>query len=239
MPRRPVPFDLAPGDLIADKYRVIAGLGGGWEGEVYKVREVPTGIVRAAKLFYPERNPRGRAARHCARKLHALAKCPIVIQFHVVETVEFEGRDVTLLLSDFVEGELLSEFLKRFRGNRLRPYEALHLLHALVRGVEAIHRAGEYHGDLHSDNIIVSRFGLEFDLRLVDVYRRHGTGAQNRRDDICDLVYVFYEALGGQKAYARHPKVVKTICCGLKRTLILRKFPTSTRLREHLEALTI
>ena len=55
----------------------------------------------------------------------------------------------------------------RQRGRRLSPFEALHLLHALVRGVEEIHAVGEYHGDLHSDNIIVRRRGLGFEVKVV------------------------------------------------------------------------
>ena len=54
-------FDLAPGRVLASKYVVEAALGGGWEGEVYRVVETRTGIRRAAKLFYPHRNLRDRA----------------------------------------------------------------------------------------------------------------------------------------------------------------------------------
>jgi hypothetical protein len=48
---------------------------------------------------------------------------------------------------------------------------------------------------------------------------------------------VFYDALGGAKRYNRHPYQVKAICCGLKRSLILKKFKTTKQLREHLETL--
>ncbi len=42
-------FDLTPGRKIAGKYEVLSLLGAGWEGEVYKIREIHTGIERAAK----------------------------------------------------------------------------------------------------------------------------------------------------------------------------------------------
>ncbi|GBE03757.1 hypothetical protein BMS3Abin09_00678 [bacterium BMS3Abin09] len=32
------------------------------------------------------------------------------------------------------------------------------------------------------------------------------------------------DVVGGRAWYSRHPKEVKEICCGLKRSLILRKF---------------
>ena len=42
-------FDLTAGRKIAGKYEVLSLLGAGWEGEVYKIREIRTGIERAAK----------------------------------------------------------------------------------------------------------------------------------------------------------------------------------------------
>jgi len=46
---------------------------------------------------------------------------------------------------------------------------------------------------------------------------------------------VFYEALGGQKHYARQPEEVKAIICGLKSSLILKKFKTAGQLRDYIE----
>ena len=237
--RRRSSFDFEPGTLLGNNFEVVERLGGGWEGEVYKVVERGTRIVRAAKLFYPQRNSGDRALRYTARKLHKLRHCSILIHYHAAEPVLVDGDRITMLVSDFVEGELLSSFLRRFPGHRLRPFEALHLLHALASGVEEIHLLGEYHGDLHSDNVIVSRFGLEFDLKLIDLYRRDGSPAKCRRYDLYDLVYVFWEALGGASRYARHPAAVKYICCGLKRSLIRTKFPTVSHLRQHLEELDL
>lgn len=237
--RRVSSFDFEPGTRLGDTYEVVERLGGGWEGEVYKVVERGTRIVRAAKLFYPQRNARDRAVRYYARKLHKLRHCQVLIHYHAAEPVTVEDQRITMLVSDFVEGELLSAFLKRFPGQRLRPFEALHLLYALASGVEEIHLLDEYHGDIHSDNVIVSRFGLEFDLKLIDLFRQEGSRARGRRYDLYDVIYVFYESLGGAAAYSRQPAAVKYICCGLKRTLIRRKFPSVSHLRQHLEELEL
>ena len=72
-------FDLHPGRVIAGKYMVEKRLGGGWEGEVYKVVETRTGVHRAAKLFYPERNRKDRAVKHYAQKLERLRSCSMVV----------------------------------------------------------------------------------------------------------------------------------------------------------------
>ena len=60
---------------------------------------------------------------------------------------------------------------------------------------------------------------------------------ENIQDDICDLVRIFYDSLGGKRYYSRQPKQIKEICLGLKRTLILKRFPSVTHLRQRLEAL--
>lgn len=230
-------FDLSPGRVIARKYEVISLLGSGWEGEVYKIREKNTGIERAAKLFFPQRNVRSRTSNFYARKLHKLRHCPIVIQYYTEESIRYRGATITVLVSEYVEGVLLSDFLKQQRGRRISPFQAVHLLHSLVVGIECVHRLREYHGDLHPENIIVSRYGLRFELKLLDMFHWTTPKRENIQDDICDLVRIFYDATGGAAHYANQPDAVKYICCGLKRTLILDRFPTVVHLRQHLETM--
>jgi serine/threonine protein kinase len=230
-------FDLQPGRVIAGKYEVVSMLGAGWEGEVYKIRERNTRIERAAKLFFPQRNLRNKTSNFYARKLHKLRHCPILIQYYTEERMTFRRAPITVLVSEYVEGELLSEFLKRQPGGRISPFQALHLLHALVVGIECIHRLREYHGDLHPQNVIVSRYGLRFDLKLLDMFHWVAPKRENIQDDICDLIRIFYDAVGGAKFYAKQAAEVKEICCGLKRSIILKKFPSAAQLRQHLEAM--
>ena len=230
-------FDLAPGRTLARKYEIVSKLGGGWEGEVYRIREKNTGIERAAKLFYPERNVRNKAAMAYARKLHSLRDCPLVIHYHTEETVLIKRTPITVLVSEYVEGEILMDFLERQRGGRLHPFQALHLLYALAKGISDIHRRREYHGDLHSDNIIVEHYGLEFDLKILDLIQWAAPKREGLHDDICDVIRIFYDALGGARFYATQSKRIKGIIRGNKRPLILKRFPTATHLRLHLESL--
>jgi serine/threonine protein kinase len=230
-------FDFAPGRILARKYEVVSRLGAGWEGEVYLVREVATDIERAAKFFFPQRNPGNRSLLFYAKKLHKLRQCPILILYHTQEEITFRGHSIYFLVSDYVEGELLSEFLRNQPGQRLDEFQALHLLHALAEGMESIHHMREYHGDLHTENVIVRRYGLGFEVRLLDLYQWRAPHQSNIQDDVCDLVRIFYDSMGGRKHYARRSRQVKAICNGLKRSLILKKFRTAGSLREHLETL--
>ncbi len=236
-PPRIETFDLEPGDILVGKYEVVSRLGEGWEGEVYLVRELGTGIERAAKFFFPHRNPQNRTLNYYAKKLHRLRHCPILIQYHTQETMDYQGVPVTFVVSEYVEGEPLSKFLARQPGRRLDPFQAFHLLHALAAGMESIHHLREYHGDLHTDNIIVRRAGLGFEVKLLDLYRWKSPRRENIQDDVCDLVRVFYDAVGGRKWYPKQPPEVKAICCGLRRSLILQKFSTAGQLRQRLETM--
>lgn len=230
-------FRLQPGVEIAGKYQVTGFLGAGWEGEVYLVREMFTGIDRTAKFFFPQRNPRDRALRECAQRLHALRSCPIIIQYHARETFDYFGQGVSILVSDFVDGELLSDFLKRQPGGRLSPFQGLHLLHALASGIGLIHAIGEYHGDLHPENVIIQRHGLGFDLKVLDIFHWPAPRRENIRYDVQCLIRILYDALGGQKRYAKHPPEIKSICRGLRKDLIFRKFRNARDIKSYLETM--
>lgn len=228
-------FNLSEGRVLAGKYRVDGFLGSGWEGEVYRVTEVRTGIPRAAKVFFPQRNVKDRAVRFYARKLEKLRKCPIVVQYHHSEAFQHRGTRITCLISELVEGELLEDFIRRQPGRRLEPFAALHLLHVLASGVEQIHRAREYHGDIHEGNVLVERRGIRFDLKLMDFYHWGRPDRGNIQHDVVQLVRLLYEAVGGRRRYASQPPQIKAVCCGLRSSLINRKFPTAGHLRHFLE----
>lgn len=228
-------FDLAPGDVIGGKYRVEALLGSGLEGEVYRVTERRTRVRRAAKLFYPQENRRNAAARTYAQKLNRLSGCPIVIQYHHADYLAVENTTVTCLVSEYVDGILLSRFAQAQPGRRVQPFKALHLIYPLACGLEQIHARGEYHGDIHAANILVRPRGIFFDIKLVDFYNRGRSTAEQRRGDIADVARLLYDITGGRPYYARQPQAIKSICRGLRRDLIREAFPTAGHLRRHLE----
>lgn len=233
--RKSEPFDFAPGRKLANKYEVEALLGKGWEGEVYRVREIATGIQRAAKFYYPERNIADKAITYYAKKLDKLRRCEILIPYLTHDQIVFRKQNVRFLVSEFVEGLVLTEFLKKQPGKRLTPFEGLHLLHTLVSGMEQVHQLKDYHGDLHSGNIIVSRHGIGFSVKLIDIYRWHGPTSDNITEDVYDIIRIFYDAIGGRKQYSKLRPEIKAICCGLRRDLIRKKFRTAGQLRLFIE----
>lgn len=228
-------FELPPGRMLAGRYEVVAFLGGGWEGEVYRVAERATGIARAAKVYYPQRNIGDRTLREQARKLDRLRHVEAVVQYHHVERVRLRGVTASCLISEFIEGEILGDFIARQPRGHMHHYEALRLIRSLIGAVEQMHAEREYHGDLHGGNVLVRREGVHHRVKILDLLRRDVSKREAQRDDITDAVRLLYDAVGGRARYAAQPECVRRICRGMRRDLILRQFPTAARLRRHLD----
>ncbi|HEY0008176.1 MAG TPA: protein kinase [Tepidisphaeraceae bacterium] len=231
-------FDFEPGRTVAGKYLIERFLGSGYEGEVYAIVERATGIRRAAKFYYPHRDPAGKSAIVYAQKMDALRHCPILLQYHHQETASVKKKKVIVVVSELFEGQKLSEFLATQPGGRLTTFEALHVLYALARGIAPIHARGEYHGDIHDDNIMIRRKGIDFDVRLVDFFDLGKPTKRKICKDVLNLIMVFHSTVGGREQYASQPQVVKDVIRGLKDTLILARFKTAGDIQKHLENLT-
>lgn len=231
-------FDFPAGRTVAGKYVIERPLGSGWEGEVYAIVERNTGIRRAAKFYYPHRDPTGKAAIAYARKLDALRHCPILMQYHHQEIAYVKRKKVMVVISELVEGRKLSEFLASQHAHRLSTFEALHVLYVLAKGISPIHARGEYHGDIHDDNIMVRRQGIGFEVKLLDFFDLGRPTRSKIHKDVLNLIQVFHTIVGGRDRYAQQPKVVKDIIRGLKDSLILQRFQSAGDIQTHLESLT-
>ncbi len=230
-----VKYNLKKGFKIANKYKVIEHLGSGYEGEVYKIVEISTGIHSAAKLFFSNRNDKNKTAKNYALKLHSLRDCDIILKYYTQEQLVFNEKKITVFIYEYVDGTLLINYLKSQPKKKLSIFKAVHLLYTILEGLELIHHYGFVHGDLHEENIIVRRIGLSYELKFLDFFTATGTKKQKEFQDMIDAIKIFYNSLGGAKAYKHHPKQVKEICCGLKKTLIQKKFKSISDLKLYLE----
>ncbi len=235
MPPPPDSGTLRPGRKLGRSYVVVALIGSGSEGEVYHVRDTRTGIHRAAKLYHKHIDPDDRKVARHARKLDALRHCPIVLQYHHSEVITMRGRQLIALVSELVEGEPLQMWIDRHPKHRVDPYVAMQVFYNLVRGLEDIHERGEYHADVHTENILIRPRGVVFDLKLIDFYDWGRPSKAKQTQDITDAVRVFHGMVGGSEHYRRLPAEARYLCAGLRNTLILKRFPTTKSLRQHLE----
>jgi hypothetical protein len=158
-----------------------------------------------------------------------------VLQYFHSEEVTIRGYKTTAVISELCEGEPLERWIEGARGRRWAVYPAMVLLRELASGLEQIHGLGQYHSDVHTENILVTPRGVRLELKLIDFYEWGRPTRAKMREDIVQAIRVFYDVVGGAAHYAKLPPVAKNICCGLKRSLILQRFPTASSLRVHLE----
>jgi Tol biopolymer transport system component/tRNA A-37 threonylcarbamoyl transferase component Bud32 len=153
---------LMPGMTLGN-FEIIAPLGAGGMGEVYRARdtrldrEVALKILPDAVARDPDRTARfAREARTLAALNH-----PHIAQLHGLE----EAGDVRALVMELVEGEDLSQLIAR---GPLPLDDALPIARQIADALEAAHDAGIIHRDLKPANIKVRPDGtvkvLDFGL---------------------------------------------------------------------------
>ena len=145
----------APGAVLAERYRIVAALGRGGMGEVYRADDLKLGHAVALK-FLPRAlsaNPRlleyFRAEVRNGRQVSHPNVC------RIYDIGEFDG--LTFLTMEYIDGEDLASLLRRI--GRLPPDKALEIAHQLCAGLSAAHDVGLVHRDLKPANIMLDGRG--------------------------------------------------------------------------------
>jgi serine/threonine protein kinase len=212
-----------PGRLIAGRYRIIALLGRGGMGEVYRADDLTLGQGVALK-FLPDQSARDEPTLERFRNEVRIARRvshPNVCR--VYDVGEVDGQ--TFFTMEYVDGEDLASLLRRI--GRLPQDKALEIARQLCAGLAAAHAKGVLHRDLKPANImldgrgqvVITDFGLAGvadDIRGAEV--SSGTPAYmapeqiagkevSMRSDIYALGLVLYEVFTGKRAFAEKPPV--------------------------------
>jgi len=210
-----------PGRLVASRYRIIALLGKGGMGEVYRADDLTLGQAVALK-FLPDEAGRDEGLLERFRNEVRMARRvshPNVCRVYDVGDVDGQ----TFFTMEYVDGEDLASLLRRI--GRLPPDKALDISRHLCAGLAAAHAKGVLHRDLKPANImldgrgqvVITDFGLAGvadDIRGNEV--RSGTPAYmspeqlagkevTMRSDIYALGLVLYEVFTGKRAFAESP----------------------------------
>jgi hypothetical protein len=206
-----------PGTLLAERYRIIAKLGQGGMGEVYRADDIVLGQAVALK-FLPRDvtdNPvaldRFRNEVRIARQVSHPNVC------RVYDLGEINGQ--LFLSMEYVDGEDLGVLLRRI--GRLPEAKALEVSRKLCAGLAAAHEKGVLHRDLKPGNImldsrgqvLITDFGLAALAGQVEGAEvRNGTPAYMApeqldgkevtvRSEIYSLGLVLYEIFTGKRPF--------------------------------------
>ena len=145
----------APGAVLAGRYRIIALLGKGGMGEVYRAEDLTLDQPVALKFLpeglsnHPEAAERFRNEVRTARQVSHPNVC------RVYDISEIDGQYV--LSMEYVDGEDLASLLRRI--GRLPTDKALEIARKLCAGLAAAHEKGVLHRDLKPSNVMLDGRG--------------------------------------------------------------------------------
>ncbi|HYL78734.1 MAG TPA: serine/threonine-protein kinase [Bryobacteraceae bacterium] len=206
-----------PGTLLGERYRIVAIIGRGGMGEVYRASDlklnqpVALKFLPAAVAAKPGLLERFHGEVRIARQVSHPNVC------RVYDIGEAEGS--AFISMEYVDGEDLGSLLRRI--GRLPHDKAVEIARKLCAGLAAAHAKGVLHRDLKPANIMIDGRGqvliMDFGLaaladRVAGAEVRNGTPAYmapeqlagkevSERSDIYALGLVLYEVFTGQRAF--------------------------------------
>ncbi|HBY61762.1 MAG TPA: hypothetical protein DEH78_18215, partial [Solibacterales bacterium] len=143
------------GHVLADRYELLAVLGRGGMGTVFKARDREMGKTVALKLIRPDLAARPDALERFKREVLLSRK---VTHRNVVRVFDLGGAgDTRFLTMELIEGETLAALRKA--GRQYTPREAALLMAEVAEALEAAHAEGVIHRDLKPQNIMIDAAG--------------------------------------------------------------------------------
>src|SRR5713101_9910827 len=155
-------------------YEIVAPLGAGGMGEVYRARDTKLGRDVALKLLPPLFAADADRVERFEREARLLAS---LNDRHIGAIYGFEDAgNVPALVLELVEGDTLHD---RVRRGPLPLSEALAVAQQIAEALDAAHRAGIIHRDLKPSNIKITPDGVikVLDFGLAKALADEGSGA--------------------------------------------------------------
>jgi Protein kinase domain len=207
-----------PGQIVGERYRIVALAGRGGMGEVYRAEDLKLGQIVAVK-FLPESLSKdaGALARfHSEVRIARQVSHPNVCRVFDIG----DANGITFLTMEYVDGEDLASLVRRI--GRLSPDKGTEIARQTCAGLAAAHDRGVIHRDLKPANLMLDSAGK---IRITDfglagiaasiqgAEVRAGTPAYMApeqlagkevtvKSDLYSLGLVLYEILTGKRAFA-------------------------------------
>jgi predicted Ser/Thr protein kinase len=149
-----VPPDVAEVTRLFPQLEILAFIGKGGMGAVYKARQPALDRLVALKLLPPQVAGGPGFAERFAREARALAK---LNHPNIVAVYEFgQVNGLPFFLMEFVDGLNLRELE---RAGKLSPREALQIVPQICEALQFAHDEGVVHRDIKPENILIDKKG--------------------------------------------------------------------------------
>jgi serine/threonine protein kinase len=160
---------------IDGKYQILARLGVGGMGEVYKVLHVHLNSIRVIKLMRPNIATDPGAHDRFLREARLATK---IHHSNVATLFDFSTLDdgSHYMVWEYIEGTNLHELIDQ-RGP-LSPRYAAKLGAQALMGLDAIHRAGIVHRDVSPENLMITRDDEGERVKIIDLGIAKSSGAE-------------------------------------------------------------
>ena len=181
------------GALFANRFRIVAGLGRGGMGEVYRAHDLELGQPVALKFLTALRSDE-RARQRLRNEVRLARQLAHPNVCRVYDIGEAHGE--LYLSMEYVDGEDLASLLKRI--GRLPVDKGVEIARKLCAGLAAAHAKGVLHRDFKPANIMIDASG---EVRVMDF----GLAAVSTELEAKDIrsgtpAYMAPEQLAGREA---------------------------------------
>ena len=169
---------VAPGDLLAGRFRIVRALASGGMGDVYEADDEQLGDRIALKTIRTDvaANPRMLARFKKEIQLAKRVSHPNVCRIHDLGIEERPGGAIAFLTMELLAGETLTQRLER---DRLTVEETGRIAAQIADGLDAAHKAGVIHRDLKTSNIILAEDNSQLRVVITDFGIAHAGSPQS------------------------------------------------------------
>jgi serine/threonine-protein kinase len=146
---------LAPGESLQNRYRIVARLGAGGMGAVYRAWDRRLDVAVAVKEMVPQPGLDSQTLANLRRQFQREAQILARLNHpNLVRVTDFfQERGNAYLVMDLVEGESLAEQIQREQA--LSESRVLRLAEHLLDALVHCHSQGVIHRDIKPQNVII------------------------------------------------------------------------------------